>query len=446
MCSLSNTIMFIIEHLLVLNMDLSKTLIAIVDDDEDIQISAELFLKKYFERVLSFSQPDELFSFLEEETADVILLDLNYENGRNDGREGIEALEKIKQSGKSTEVLIMTAYAELEIAVDAVKKGAFDFIVKPWQNEKLLVSIMNAAQKKSMQMELMQKELMISSGQEPLSPIIGESPGINKIREVIIQVAKTNAPILIKGETGTGKSLVAKHIHQQSNQSNQPFIQIDFRSIPAELQLQTIFGNSIDKLGKWYLAEGGTLYLKNILAMTADVQTQLLQLLNKNQNLPKRIISTVDSNKGLDGFDQDLFFKLNIIEIDIPRLRDRHEDIIDLTEYFIEEYNVKYNKSTLPFNQKEGNLLLQYSWSGNVKELKRAVERAIIINQGNLSAVDLLPSNKHYSVLKSKPLKEIEKEHIAKVLFKNEQNIQKSASELGISRAALYRRIEKYNL
>lgn len=427
-------------------MDLAKNTIAIVDDDSDILLSAQLYLKKYFKKILCFSHPGDLILSLKNEKIDVILLDLNYQTGKNDGEEGIKFLKEIKNYPQTIEVLVMTAYSDVKIAVEAVKSGAFDFIVKPWQNEKLLISIMNAAQKKLMSEELNQKEIIINSNLETLSPLIGENPSMQKVRELISLLAPTDASILIQGETGTGKELVAKHIHQKSDYINQPFIQVDFASIPNELQSDVLFGNSNATMGRWDMAKGGSLFLRNISAMNEQLQRKLFNSFPLNKESPARIISSINSDINFNHFRQDLFFKLNTVEINLPSLSERKEDLYELIDYFIEHFNTKYRKSIRFIEKLNNQSVISYPWKGNVKELKRAIERVVIVNQEELSLNDLIPNNSLENEDSLQTLNEIERNHIEIVLKKNNLNIQKSAAELGISRAALYRRIEKYML
>lgn len=429
-------------------MDLAQNTLAIVDDDADILLSVKLFLKRYFQEVFCFSHPDELFYALHEKSIsiDIVLLDLNYQNGKNDGEEGIKALEKLKSTTNSIEVIVMTAYAEVQTAVDAVKKGAFDFIVKPWQNEKLLVSIMNAAQKKTLSEELSHKKLILDTTREELSPIIGESNSMQMLRELIDQIAPTNASIFIKGESGTGKELIARHIHKQSSISDQPFVTVDFASIPNELQMESLFGNSTSTMGKWLAAKGGCLFLKNVSAMDASVQEHIFSYFPLHKNSPKRIISSLKDETQLKYFNPNLLYRLNTIEVKVPTLNERNGDFYELSEYFLEQHNNQHHKAIKFLEPTNKEIFSHYAWKGNIKELNRAIERAVLINQNSFTIRDLLPSNISQRENRAQKLEEIERQHIEKVLVNNQMNIQKSAAELGISRAALYRRIEKYKL
>lgn len=427
-------------------MDLSQNTIAIVDDDSDILLSAKLFLKKYFQTILCFTHPNDLFKALEKENIDAILLDLNYSTGQNDGQEGLAALFQLKTTFPKTEVIMMTAYAEVGLAVEAVKRGAFDFMVKPWQNEKLLVTLMNAVQKRAMNRRLFQQAAMIHETTQELTPILGESHLIEQIRELISQIAPTDATVLIKGETGSGKSLIAQHIHQRSTRSSEVFISIDFSSLPEEKQWESLFGNETS-IGKWELAKGGTLFLKEINYMTRTIQEQLLTSLTTPEGKQIRILSSSKENNINQSVLPELQYRLSTIEVNCPSLKERPEDLIELFDYYLNFFKSLYRKPNLMARPLVLEQLKQYAWPGNVRELKRAIERVVVIGEVTIKCENLIPSLSNQSVKeKSLKLEELESQHIQFVLLKNNGNIQQSAAELGLSRAALYRRIEKYNI
>ena len=427
-------------------MDLSQNIIAIVDDDSDILLSAKLFLKKYFQEILCFSHPSELFAALGKINISVVLLDLNYQKGQNDGKEGLGALEHLKTNFSEIEVVMMTAYVEVNIAVEAVKKGAFDFMVKPWQNEKLLVTIMNAVQKRTMDSQLFQQAAVIHASAKNLDPILGDSNSMEQIRELINQVAPTDAAVHIKGGAGSGKSLIAQHIHQRSTRSNQAFIVMDFSSLNEEMQFESLFGNS-NTIGKWMLAKGGSIYLKEISFMSLAVQEKLLELLKQQGESGVRILSSSKEVNLQHNFQQELYYRLNTIEVNCPDLSNRKEDLLELLDYFLEHFKSLYRKPNISIQPLVMEQLKQYEWPGNVKELKRAIEREIIIGSTEIMSNNIIPSlSVPQNVQKNFKLDELEKRHIRMVLANKKGNIQQSAAELGISRAALYRRIEKYGL
>lgn len=428
-----------------LTVDLSKNTVAVVDDDEDILLSARLFLKRYFQEVLCFSTPKELLKTLPTTGIALVLLDLNYEAGQHDGQEGLAALSTIKAGFPTVEVVVMTAYAEVQLAVNAVKMGAFDFVVKPWQHEKLIVTLMNAIQKRGMENELKHQKALIHTQNKALPPIIGESDALRKIRQLVSQIAPTDAPIHLSGPQGSGKHLIAQHIHQRSARKSQAFVVVDFTNLKSEEQVSYLL-NTTNGKNKWDLASGGTLYLKEIERMSTAMQQNLLRLLNEMDTSSIRILSS-SSIASASLLHKDLLYQLTTLELEVPSLCERWEDLDDLVDFFTTSFKSRYQKEQLYFNADSTSLLTQYAWPGNVRELKRAIERAVIIAQHELRIEDLLPAfsmNKpSNSVLK---LDELEKQHILKVLEKRKGNIQQSANELGISRAALYRRIEKYKL
>ena len=424
-------------------MDVAKSTIAIVDDDADVLLSARLFLKRYFEKILTFEHPKLFLSSSKDQSVDVVLLDLNYESGQLDGQEGLTALELIKKQFPATEVIVMTAYAEVNIAVDAVKKGAFDFMVKPWQNEKLLVTLMNALQKKLMGNQLLKQEAFINAPIEQMDPLIGESDAMQQIRSLIAQVAASPISIYISGESGSGKELVAKQIHQLSQQAQQAFVSMDFSSVRKDSQEEVLFGSSSNPFGKWQQAKSGTLYLKEITSMDSFVQDRLLQSLKNEEARSIRILSSSRNEALKHGINKELFYKLNTLEIKVPPLRERWEDLFDLVDYYHSHFGQVHQKHNITISEKTIAELQSHSWPGNIRELKQALERAIIIVEEQIRSKDLIPPSSPKKRLK---LEDLEKEYILNTLEQCKGNIQQSAQQLGLSRAALYRRIEKYQL
>lgn len=427
-------------------MDLSKAKLAIVDDNQDIILALELFLKPYFSTVTSYSKPTELEAQLEKIDIDVLLLDMNYHKGQNDGSEGLQALERLKKKYPKLEVIAMTAYAEVDLAVKAIKQGAFDFVTKPWQNEKVLVSIMNAVQSGYMKNRLQQKESILSNAIQ-VEPLIGESEHLQFVRKQIHELGPTHASLLIIGEKGVGKSLVATHLHLLSGSEPTVFITIDFSAINLEKQWTTLYNESFESPGKWQLAKGGTLYLKEISQMTVFVQERLHKLINTEGSANIRLISSTSSSLPNESFNRNLLYELNAIELVLEPLRKRVGDLLDLLDYFLEKYSRKYNKSRKIASSIALDQLKLYPWYGNARELEHAVEKAVILDKPLQSLEDLIPAVKaNNREEEGRTLEEIEKRHISKTLKLHAGNIQKSALDLGISRAALYRRIEKYSI
>jgi DNA-binding NtrC family response regulator len=425
-------------------MDISENTIVVVDDDEDILLSARLFLKRYFKEVHTFQSPEALFEFIPLNKPSLVLLDMNYANGQNDGAEGIKVLERLKTLETSPEVVVMTAYAEVRLAVEAVKKGAFDFVVKPWQNEKLLITLVNALQKKDLNERLLQVEAVNEMSEQEVFPIIGETELIVSQRERIEQFQHLELATYINGDKGVGKRLLARHIHQRSKRSKGAFFELDLSTIKEADHVDLLFGSK----GRWLLAEKGTLYISNLFSLSQPAQNKLQSELSKKQTTAPRIITSGNLLHKPTSFSPVLFHALSVIEFVVPPLKERSEDFPDLIDFYLDLYCEQYAKVTPEVVPSMYENIIDYEWPGNVRELQRAIERAIISGKQYLKAEDLLPNEwgslanaRSYATLDS-----VERKHIQFVLQQNQGNISKAAKDLGISRAALYRRIEKYQV
>ncbi|MEZ4722785.1 MAG: sigma-54 dependent transcriptional regulator [Flavobacteriales bacterium] len=446
--------------------------IVIVDDDADVLLSARMYLEQYFERVVALNKPADLMPQLQTKGADVVLLDMNYHRGRNNGREGIQLLKQIKNQ-VACEVVMMTAYGEVELAVEAVKSGAMDFIIKPWSNEKLLTTMMSAMELRKNRQELhqlkrQQQAWTDASDKKPL--LIGESAAIHKIRDLIEQVAPTDANVLILGENGTGKEVVAQLIHHRSTRMSGPFVKVDLGAVHENLFESELFGAKKgaytdlkqNKAGRFELANSGTLFLDEVGNLSPANQAKLLSVLQNRSIIPVgsnhatsinvRLISATNadlhemiSNKE---FRQDLLYRINTIEINIPPLRERSEDIAPLAEHFIRSYARKYQKPELKLSASDLKMLRKYSWPGNIRELQHAIERAVIMSSGDLLIADQISPKRKTNLAEEFPIKldELERQHIENVIERNRGNISQAAKDLGLTRAALYRRIEKHGL
>lgn len=427
-------------------MQIFKNTIAIVDDDEDILLSAELFLKSYFEQILCFTSPKELLSRLEELPIDLVVLDLNYSKVESDGKQGILALNTIKKAAPKVEVLVMTAYAEISTAVEAVHAGAFDFIVKPWQNDKLLITIINALQNRSLQNELLNNEVKQYSLSADLLPIIGESDKIMAVRNQILKLANTSAIVHLEGEVGVGKSLIAKHIHVVSERKSNAFIEVDFAQVEPNLQVDYLFSEHSNSSSKWELAQGGTLFLNNIQSMSTGCWQRLLQNFGSTQKNNTTIISASKTGVKTE-FTWGSNETIPLIILKIPPLKERQEDVPELLNYYLDYFSTKYNKRKPVYNSSLIDALRGYAWPLNVKELVNKVEQTVLLEYEAIEAEDLIQKKKYMTPTSANlNLENVEKQHILLVLTKNDWNIQQTAKDLGISRASLYRRIEKYNL
>ncbi|WP_121906836.1 sigma-54-dependent transcriptional regulator [Ulvibacter antarcticus] len=449
--------------------------ILIVDDDDDILFSARISLKKYFTTILTTNDPRKITTKLSEQL-DVVLLDMNYRIGFEDGKEGLYWLKHIKKISPETTVILMTAFGSVNLAVDAIKMGATDFILKPWNTEKLY-SIVNAgvelarSKRKNTQLESIQSQKN-TEFHKKTEHIIGDSPAMNHAVTMLEKVAPTDANILVLGENGTGKYVFAKEIHIQSERNNHPFIHVDLGSLSESLFESELFGYSKgaftdahkDTLGRFELAKGGTIFLDEIGNIPLHLQSKLLTVIQNRKVsrlgeaterlLDVRIICATNADiyqMVEDGdFRQDLLYRINTIELNLPPLRNRQEDILLLAEHFLKNLSQKYRKTISGMSSETIKALQEYHWPGNIRELEHIIERAVIISDHQ----EIEPSDLHFSNRKfdnSSPpatlnLEETEINLIKNALEKNMGNISKAAKELGLTRAALYRRLEKYNI
>lgn len=457
---------------------MEKGAILIVDDEEDILLSLQMFLSIYFERVDIESRPSQLPKLLENCTYDLVLLDMNFKKGETSGSEGLKWMSKIGELSPQTSVLIMTAYAEVATAVDAVKRGAVDFIEKPWRNEKLLATILSAFQlsqsKKAIAKLEDKQRSLIAVNNEPSDKMVGESPGIQEVFKLIEKVALTDASVLILGENGTGKELVARAIHAQSARAKATFVKVDLGAIPESLFESELFGHKKgaftdareDRMGRFEFASGGTLFLDEIGNLALPLQAKLLSVLQNRQvnrigsheMIPIDIRLICATNMPLSdmvndkSFRQDLLYRINTVAIQLPPLRERVSDIPILANFFLDSFKQKYQKAALRIDSATLQKLIEYPWPGNIRELRHAIERAVILSEGGkLVLTDIVVQNDESSGLdqanlESYNLEEIESWAIRKVLTKYRGNISKAADELGLTRATLYRRMEKYGL
>ncbi len=450
--------------------------ILVIDDNEDILFALKLLLKPHVEKIDTINNPNNIEDMMSKENYDIFLLDMNFTQDAISGQEGFFWLDKILSLDASAVVLFITAYGDVEKSVKAIKAGATDFIIKPWQNEKLLATISSALKLKSSRNEVQhlkekQKELATISD-EPFANFIGVSPCMQQVFKTIKKVAETDANVLILGENGTGKELVARALHRNSIRNNNDFISVDLGALTETLFESELFGHvkgaftdaKADKPGRFELANKGTIFLDEIGNLSLPFQAKLLTVLERREvtrvgsNTPKpidiRLISA--TNMPLkemamkDDFRMDLLYRINTVEIEIPPLRERQEDIPVLAEHFLKIFARKYKKSCR-LNKTALNKLLHYRWPGNVREFQHVLERAVILSDAPvLTADDFQLSNSQSQSdgfeFDTYNLDYIEKTIIEKVLKLNRGNISKAASELGLTRTSLYRRMEKYDL
>lgn len=450
--------------------------ILIVDDNVQILNSLSILLKPEFENITVLKKPDQIYSAMQAENFDVIMLDMNFKAGVNTGNEGIFWLNEILKIDPQAVVLMITAYGDIELAVRAIKEGATDFISKPWDAEKLIVTLKSAIDLRRTRQEVVKlrsKQKQLNDDLQNQYRIIrGKSPAMQEIYKTIDKVAPTNANILILGENGTGKELIAREIHRKSQRSNEIFLGVDLSALNENVFESEIFGHvkgsftdaRDDRAGRFETASGGTLFLDEIGNLSMAMQSKLLTVLQNRQvtrlgsnrpvNIDIRLITATNKPIGQmvsDGvFREDLLYRINTIQITLPPLRERKEDIPVLAEYFLTLHSDKYNKGKFRFSKEALASLNDYSWPGNIRELGHTVEKAVILAEGKeIQIQDLFlkdkKSNIHY-LTAPKSLEDIERMAIENVLRQCEGNYSKAAQILDISRTTLYSKMEKYKL
>lgn len=441
--------------------------ILIVDDDVDIVLSAKIWLKKFFTTIKTSNKPKEIPAALVEENIDVVLLDMNFRKGFENGQDGLYWMKQIQELSPKTSIILMTAYGEIELAVEALKLGASDFILKPWNNEKLYASV-------NLAVELARKNNKINqweSIQKQQSNYILESKCslVQNLLEMVNKIAPTEANVLLLGENGTGKYVLAEQIHQKSERARQPFIHIDLGSLPENLFESELFGYkkgaftdaTSDTAGKIEIADGGTVFLDEIGNLSTYLQSKLLTLIQnkkisrigetKQRNLDVRFIFATNENlqqKINDNtFRKDLYFRINTVELTLAPLRERLKDIELFAQHFINKYQNKYHKIFSLTNENISELK-NYSWPGNIRELEHVIERSVILSDNNALRLSLPKNreNEDYITNNQLNMKHMEEKLIQLALKKHQGNISLAAQELGLSRASLYRRMEKFKI
>jgi DNA-binding NtrC family response regulator len=448
-----------------------------VDDNEDILFALKLLLKSHVESIQTISSPNRIPDLMDEEDFDVILLDMNFTKDAISGQEGFDWLERILEIDPEAVVVFITAYGDAEKAVKAIKSGATDFVLKPWQNEKLLATVSSSvklrrSRKEAYNLRNKQKEISAVLDQ-PFHEFIGNSPEMVEVFTTIKKVAATDANVLILGENGTGKELVARALYRNSLRKDEVFISVDLGSITETLFESELFGHEKgaftdakkEKSGRFEIASGGTLFLDEIGNLSLTMQQKLLTVIERrevirvgaNKPIPidVRLICATNNNihemVAEDQFRQDLLYRINTVEIHLPPLRERTGDIPLLAEHFLKIYSKKYKKPIQGISAAALKKLKQYTWPGNVRELQHAMERAIILSEtAKLDPEDFMlspPKKKNADLdFDTYNLEEIEKTVILKVLKQSQGNITLAADELGLTRTSLYRRMEKYDL
>jgi len=452
--------------------------ILIVDDDQDVLLAAKLFLKQHFTIVHTEKNPENIPNLLANENYDVILLDMNFSKDATSGKEGFHWLNVILNTDPAAVVIFITGYGDIELAVQGIKEGATNFLLKPWENKKLLATItanLKVRESKKELEDLRTKQKVLIADQDlAYSDMIGNSPAIQQVLSAAQKVAVTDANVLILGENGTGKELVARAIHRASKRKDEVFINVDLGAISETLFESELFGFKKgaftdareDRAGRFEAANKGTIFLDEIGNLSLSLQSKLLSVLQNrkvirigtNKEIPIDIRLICATNMPLyqmvneNKFRQDLLYRIKTVEIKVPPLRERLEDLSMLTEHFLKSYCKKYNVSLKRVSSSTMKRLEKHNWPGNIRELQHSVERAVIMSESNV----LEPNDFFLSQMdEEKPaglssistnLEETEKILIRKVIDKHGGNISKAAKELGLTRASLYRRIEKYGL
>jgi len=447
-------------------MVLKNASILVVDDDTDILTAVRLLLKTETAEVVTEKNPENIRSILQKRSFDLIMLDMNFTSSINTGNEGIFWLNEIKKMGSKAAVIMITAYGDIDLAVRSLKEGAADFVVKPWHNEKLIQTIKDTLAKN--------QGLQVTSTSDFQQGMIGNSAIMQDIFHKTMKIAPTDANILILGENGTGKDLIAKAIHDHSLRKDKPFIKVDVGALTDSLFESELFGHKKgaftdareDRIGRFEAAHGGTVFLDEIGNISLVQQAKLLSVLQNrtvirlgtNEQIPVNIRLICATNLPLNElaneqkFRKDLIYRINTVELTMPPLRKREEDVFLLANHFSSVYATKYLKPSMTIDQKAKEKLMTYPFPGNVRELQYSIERAVIMSEGSvLSADDIIFSPLEHALSNSQEdddlkLSTIEKNTILKVIEKNHGNITKAARELGLTRTALYRRLSKYDI
>lgn len=452
--------------------------ILIVDDDADVLMAARLFLRQHIEFVHTERNPENLPDLLKAESYDLILLDMNFSRDATSGKEGFHWMNKILEIDPAAAIILITGYGDIELAVQGIKEGATNFLLKPWENKKLLATINASLEVRRSKVELQdlksKQKVLIADQDQAYSNIIGSSPAMIKVLTTVSKVAKTDANVLILGENGTGKEVIARAIHRASKRAGEVFVSVDLGAITESLFESELFGYTKgaftdakeDRAGRFEAAHKGTIFLDEIGNLSQSLQSKLLSVLQNRKvvrlgshkeipidvrlvcatNMP--LYQMVSENK----FRQDLLYRINTVEIKLPALRERLEDIEPLVEHYLEVYCKKYKIQKKRLNASTLKRLQTHHWPGNIRELQHAVERAVIMGENQvLEPHDFfLSENEDKQENEVMPvnmnLEETEKMLIRKVVDKHGGNISRAAKELGLTRASLYRRMEKYDL
>ena len=445
-----------------------KGKLLIVDDNTNILSAVKMLTENYFEKVMTLDSPKSLISTIQTESPDVILLDMNFHAGINTGNEGIFWLNEVNNKFPKIKVVLFTAYADIDLAVRAMKDGAYDFIVKPWNNEKLIETLQNAYNEGREKKKPSKHNDTANESQM----FWGNSPEMLRIKNIVERVSATDANIMITGENGTGKEVLAREIHRLSSRHNNEMISLDMGAIPETLFESELFGHKkgaftdahSDRMGKMEAANNSTLFMDEIGNMPLHLQAKLLTALqnrnitrlgtNNPINIDIRLITATNRNlfemAEKAEFRQDLLFRINTIHINIPPLRNRKEDIIPLAEMFLKRYSEKYKKDNISISKSAEDRLMNHRWDGNIRELQHTIEKAVIMCDDNVINPEHLGLYQSVSSSSSSDngstLEDVERRTIAEAINSNNGNLSLVAQKLGITRQTLYNKIKRYGL
>jgi len=453
-----------------------KYKILILDDNKSVLTALEMLLQTEFEDVYTLKNPNSLISTIQQHKIDIVLLDMNFTAGINNGNEGVYWLREVQKLDPTISVIMITAYGDIELAVKTVKEGAFDFILKPWDNNKLISTIhasIKLRKSKTENVSLIKTAQKLKQELKPTIPkLIGQSEPMKRVLEMVRKVAVTDANIFITGENGTGKELIAKEIHHHSKRNDEIMLGVDMGAISETLFESELFGHTKgsftdakeDRIGKFEVANKGTLFLDEIGNLSLSLQAKMLTSLQNrtivklgsNTPIPIDIRLITATNRDLnamisDGlFREDLLYRINTITIEIPPLRDRGNDIFLIAEFYLNKYSKKYDKHGLKINQSAIQKLLKYKWPGNVRELQHTMEKAVILADGKVLNENSFRLNQSSSnllrALQNKTIEEMEEEMILASMNKEGGNMSAVAKTLGISRQTLYNKLKRYGI
>jgi DNA-binding NtrC family response regulator len=452
---------------------MAKGNILIVDDNKSILSALEILLAPEFQTVTTLSDPNQIPTELRKKEYNLVILDMNFNAGINTGNEGIYWLSRIKETNPEISVVMITAYGDVELTVKALKTGATDFVLKPWDNAKMMATLksalqLNLSKKEVSQLKEKEKGLKSEINREQRY-IVGSSPQLMNVLNLVRKVAKTDANVLITGENGTGKELIAQEIHRLSKRAEEVLVSVDMGAITETLFESELFGHvkgaftdaRENRPGKFEVADKGSLFLDEIgnlsfhlqAKLLAAIQNRQISRIGSNQTVPVDIRLICATNKNLESmvheglFREDLLYRINTIQVEVPPLRERGNDVLVLADFFLKKYSSKYNKPNLKINQQAQDKLLKYAWPGNIRELQHTVEKAVILSENNVLKPEdffMRPILSGKNVSTELTLEEMEKRMINLAIEKNGGNLSAAADQLGITRQTLYNKIKKF--